>query len=194
LNKFRNKELEIFVYKYSINVATQQLYNLFLESNKPKESDRAGAATNTKLFTIKNKLKDKFSNDYDATDTNYLIWATYIARQPEQEQERLCNIHPPVELIGYFPMKLQNEAQINKKAHTSIEMTLQVINVASDDLSCLKNNIILYHDNSNKRLQQVIDQNNNEFNVITTRIEAIENTLKNFKDLVTGFALAVSPT
>jgi len=82
----------------NLNLARRILIN-------PTVTDSAGAASNIELDNMVGLLKAKHSDNLQASDINWAIWANDILQKPRHSHEMLANSGPPTTLTHLFRLR-----------------------------------------------------------------------------------------
>lgn len=93
----------MYIHIYGLAVASKAIFFTIKEQLlDPVEKDKAGAASNTIVFDLLNRLKEIHRSNYRSKDLNWYEWASFVAAEPPQRHEQLLNEPPPLEMIRLF--------------------------------------------------------------------------------------------
>ncbi|XP_065074989.1 uncharacterized protein LOC135698780 [Ochlerotatus camptorhynchus] len=103
MQKFLNRDINVFVHIYSESVISAAMYEtLRVQLIKPEERDRAGAASNQANSNLSTELKELYKLSYISSDINWSVWASYLLTKDALEREKLKLRGPPQHLIHLF--------------------------------------------------------------------------------------------
>lgn len=103
LQKFLDKEINVFVYAFSESVTSANMYDtLRIQLLKPEERDRAGAASNQAVSELVTELKKLHKASYISQDVNWAVWASFLFTKDALERDELKHQGPPQHLIHLF--------------------------------------------------------------------------------------------
>ncbi|XP_065085436.1 uncharacterized protein LOC135707521 [Ochlerotatus camptorhynchus] len=103
MQKFLNRDINVFVHIYSELVTSAAMYEtLRVQLIKPEERDRAGAASNQANSNLSTELKELYKLSYISSDINWSVWASYLLTKDALEREEFKLRGPPQHLIHLF--------------------------------------------------------------------------------------------
>ncbi|XP_062563037.1 uncharacterized protein LOC134226334 [Armigeres subalbatus] len=179
LHSWYNKDVNIFIYRYSVAVTSSQQWDkVKAKQLKPSNPDRSGAPSNVNLFETVAELKEAHREHYVSDDINWSIWATYILKQPEHLRTRLIASGPPDTMVRLFrPVPIHPDS-ILVKTKQELKVARNVVDFFDDELKDLRTCT-----DSLKTLTQQIDG----------RIWAMEKKVSEYRKLLNSVSEAVSP-
>lgn len=132
--KWRGKEIQVHVYKYSTSVTSSTIWDMI---NKkllhPEKKDRAGAPSTEEVFDCIEQLKTTHSH-YSALHSSWVKWANYILSQPGDRRPALMTEAPPDEYLHLFRAPPTSEGEL-------LQATRQGLLVAHTMASSFKSSV-----------------------------------------------------
>ncbi|XP_053687249.1 uncharacterized protein LOC128736785 [Sabethes cyaneus] len=103
MQKYMDKEVNLFVYVYSESITSANMYDtLRVQLLNPEERDRSGAASNQAVSVLVTELKNLHKGYYISQDINWTVWASFLYTKDALERDELKLQGPPQHLIHLF--------------------------------------------------------------------------------------------
>lgn len=179
LHNWFNKEVNIFIYRYSMAVtSSQQWEKVKSQQTKPSHADRSGAPSNVLLAEMCVELKEMHREHYVSDDINWSIWATYILKQPAHHRSALMSSGPPEAMVRLFrPVPLHSD--------TILERTQQELKIAR--------NVVDFFGDEIKDLRTCFNNMEVLMKQTGVRLSSMEHKVDEYRKLLTSMSQTVTP-
>lgn len=150
MQKFLNKDVNVFVHVYSESVASSNMYDILrTQLLKPEERDRAGAATNQSIRSLADELKATYESSYRSSDINWSVWASFLLTKDTFEREELKTRGPPHHLIHLFQTVPSGPEKLLVNTRKDLCIAQNVNRGSKEQKDNLKNDLELLMSNAN---------------------------------------------
>ncbi|EDS45621.1 conserved hypothetical protein [Culex quinquefasciatus] len=129
LLSWEGKEISVVILKYSDAVTTLKRWNT-VQNNllRPKEKDRAGAASVSAVNAVQAELKKQHGKYLCSENVGWYCWASFICEKPLDERDELIRSAPPTHLVDLFTTVPVHSDVLLDKAR----LDLQVANTVNE--------------------------------------------------------------
>lgn len=190
LMAWSKKDIALYIYEYSASVNSRAMYtsvqSLFLRAGA---RDRGGAATNSQLFDITQRLKERHGKYYQAQDINWRLWANYILRKDSFLQEALMTEPPPLEMIHLFARAHENADIQLGQVRQNLSIARSVTNLNESDLKALRSGV----DTMKTQVAKLTAELSNSLAELDLRLQVMEKTATNTEEILKSMETATGP-
>ncbi|KAJ3260789.1 hypothetical protein HK103_007352 [Boothiomyces macroporosus] len=175
--------ISTIVCRYSFNLLSKahwiQFQNKFI---LPLSQDRAGATSNEIVFDVLQRLRSRWSGEYQSESANWYSWAAFIVESDQYEQDGLIGRPPPPHLVQQF-----------RPAPTSTTLALEQINTASN----ASLNILRDFKQQLDHLKQLYERRHEEYMLghqeFLNCVGSLETTLRTYFNIIPEYETASRP-
>ncbi|XP_037042659.1 uncharacterized protein LOC119078999 [Bradysia coprophila] len=187
LVSLRSKEVDVVVFVYTRNVATNGIFNIVKKQLlDPAVRDRSTAVANELIDEIIGKLKSAHSHHLTTPQPiGWRIWATFIAAKPTHAHEQLIRDSPPDHVVVLFRNIATSEAEILSNAQQGLRLARNVNGMQRTSLHGIRLRV--------QQLQSIINSCQREVESLMTHLEYLEQQAEREESLLCDMNNAVQP-
>lgn len=131
LVSWRGKEIHVYVFKYSIALTTNTIFELVKKQLlNPEKKDRAGAPSTDELFKCVDDLKQIHPN-YTALHSAWEKWANFVLSHTADMRAKLMREAPPDDYLFLFRSVATTEGEQLMATRQGLSVARTVINAYS---------------------------------------------------------------
>lgn len=141
LTKWRGSEIQVHVFKHSVSVTSNTLWDMV---NKkllhPELKDKTGAPATQEIFKCIDQLKEIHSH-YTALHASWEKWANYVLAQPGDVRPKLMTDAPPDEYLHLFRSVPLSEGHHIQSTRHGLQVAYNITESVSSSIEALCNRI-----------------------------------------------------
>lgn len=178
-------DLAVYVHVYSLSMCNQAIFKKAKRALIDiQERDRAGAAANSAVRDIANRLKDIHKFNFSGSDIHWQIWANAIHATPAHLREAQMQEGPPGKIIELFSRASNPSDTTLRTAQRNVSIGRSVNNTTKEAIKQMRGEVT--------GLKEVINEVIRIFNKLESRMELLEQSVNNNDTLLDGVAEAVA--
>lgn len=165
LQNWRTKEIHLLLHVYSTAVNNKAVFQSVQDTLLgPGSHDKSGAASNTTIDALANKLRDVHGHYWEAHNIAWMMWANAISVSEPHVQERMINDAPPDHLAKLFRAK---EQPVVQSIARNFSMAHSVNHGYQDDVLAIRRSF--------DQLERMVTNVNSGMKLLKKHIESLES-------------------
>lgn len=184
LTNWKSIDVAVYIHVFSLNMSSKPL---FIKAQKtlidPQSRDRSGAASQSLLMALMDRLKDIHKFRYSGAEVHWQLWANAILAAKPEQQERLVFEPPPGQILSLFRLAPDHPDDVLRGVQQNVCIGKNVNNNIKAGIAGLRDSVDQLK-NGFKELQLSVQD-------LDRRLELLESTVDANENILTGVEKAM---